>query len=768
TLSILAWLIFAPLQFAGRVAYVIVSGNSMQPLLKNGDLVLLRPDVVYEPGDITAYHYPEIGPILHRVIGKQLDRYILKGDNNAWTDSYQPSNEDMIGKYWVSFPGLGKVFGWLRQPAVMAVLMGVTVLLFGLSFMQTPQTSRKRKINPRFGSAFKRLGSFLANQHGGYLVLFYFLGVISIILGIVSFSQPALRKAADDLPFQQTGSFAYTAPIPPGVYDSNALQTGDAIFPQLTCLVNMDFEYQLQSEAAFSGLGSYQVVAEVSNESGWRRTMALQPPTSFEGAEFQTQMKLDVCAARNMIAQMQELTGVQNNRYALVVKPTVQVSGHLNGRPMNADFAPELMFRVEPEQIYLAGSDLEETDPLKPAEAGLLAGFTTIPNTISLFSLALPVTVGRTLAILALALAGVGLGVRGYTINRAQDSDERMHARLMLGPRVVESDGKLVFSHERVIDLSSVDDLVRLAELLGAIVFYHEEDHFASYFVRDDWVVYRYQKQVAQPMVRTETVPVKDGIRQALEKNELMLYYQPVVSLKNGDTSYLEALLRWQHPVRGLQMPADFLPQAERDGLLPEIDRWVLEHGCAQLNAWRSAGIPLHPLAINISAQQLRQAGFAKMVETILSRSEIPANLLQLEIDKSAMDPNGVMLENIRRLKELGVGITVSLTETSDMRQIVSDFGVSDVKIGRSLTRRMLADQQFGESAHRWFAIAREQLINVVAVGIETSEQYGFFKQNDCQAAQGFFFCPPLPADAVQKHLQEGSLIDLDTGGMGG
>ena len=125
------WIVLAPTEFGGQATYVIINGDSMQPGLHEGDLVILRQADSFVVGDIAAYRSPDVGAVIHRIIDRSGERYIFQGDNNAWVDSYQPTEADLFGKYWVYIPGAGKVLANLRTPWVMALfaaVMGVAIV----------------------------------------------------------------------------------------------------------------------------------------------------------------------------------------------------------------------------------------------------------------------------------------------------------------------------------------------------------------------------------------------------------------------------------------------------------------------------------------------------------------------------------------------------------------------------------------------------------------------------------------------------------------
>lgn len=150
-----AWIIFAPLQLGGQAAYVIVTGNSMEPGFHLGDLVIVHQVLDYRVGDIVVYRSAELkGFVFHRIIGKTIDHFILQGDNNSWTDSYQPTREEMVGKLWIQLPRAGKAVQWLRLPINMGLMAGaaggilMTAVLMGRS--KRGRGKRKKTGSERF------------------------------------------------------------------------------------------------------------------------------------------------------------------------------------------------------------------------------------------------------------------------------------------------------------------------------------------------------------------------------------------------------------------------------------------------------------------------------------------------------------------------------------------------------------------------------------------------------------------------------------------
>jgi signal peptidase I len=758
---ILAWIILAPTKFGGQVTYVIVNGNSMLPIFAKGDLVLLRQAPFYQVGDIVAYRYPTIGPVIHRIVARKIDRFVLQGDNNSWLDAYEPTEYEILGKYWLLIPGLGKIFAWLRTPWVMAMLVGTGSLLIGMTFMQTSNMSRKRRIQERLQTSIFRLGPLLANQQEGYLIVVYTVGILALILAVLSFTKPLQREVPDHTAYQQTGFYAYSAAVPAGIYDNNRIESGRAIFPGLTCLVDITFDYNIHTSLPFTGGGDYQLTAEVGSSSGWQREIALQPKQSFQGNQFHTQAVLDVCQVEQMIQQVQQMTGVQNYQYYLLLKPNVHISGQIGTKQLEETFSPPLKFVVEPQQIYLVRSEQEGINPLQPATAGLLTEMKKEVNQLSIFSLNIAVPAARWIAVIGLLLAAAGLAVPAYLVSRAERSDDKLLAQFVLGPRLVEVSTPALDPGEQTVTLNSLDDLVRLAERLGEVVFYHSDGQWVNFLVKDQATTYLYRKPAVPSASRFVNQALEAEIHRALDNNEFVLYYQPTVSLESGGITQIESFLRWRHPERGLLTPGDFLPQVEQAGLSPLIDNWSLRQGCAQLANWKEQGFS-YPLAINISGQQLVTEDFIQKIQDVLQEYELPPDLIHLEIPEEAIEAHPQALVNLRQLKEMGIGVTISTSVEKSPQILNTEVGINRVKLGRALAQRMATIGGFNEIARQWIAVAHERKINVVAVGVETSEQLGFFRLNACDEAQGYFISPPLPAEDVLLYLRrEGNLLDI-------
>lgn len=389
-LVVLAWWLL-PVQLGGRTAYVIVNGNSMYPTLHRGDLVLVRRAKSYSPGQIAAYRYPDVGTVIHRVVGIAGDRLIFKGDHNSWTDGYRPLPAEVIGSYWLKIPKIGGLIGNMRSPlefAVLAMLIGA-VSLGPAALGARRSASTATRAMPTVGSAL--------------LVV----AVLSLLIGAFAFTRPTRIEALKEVPYTQSGRFGYTAQANPTVYDGGQVTTGQPIFRRLVDTMQLQITYRFSSSQPHNLEGSYRVLAQVGDDSGWRRSIELVPSTSFRGDGFERRFQLDLHRIQQLLDLVQQLTGLQKEQYTLTILAQIAVGGTLDGQQFRTQFAPAMTFQMDPLQLQLIHpSEGEATGKSVQATLRLPALET---NYLTLGPIRLPVIAARWLATLLLLSSILGL-----------------------------------------------------------------------------------------------------------------------------------------------------------------------------------------------------------------------------------------------------------------------------------------------------------------------------------------------------------------------
>jgi diguanylate cyclase (GGDEF)-like protein/PAS domain S-box-containing protein len=250
---------------------------------------------------------------------------------------------------------------------------------------------------------------------------------------------------------------------------------------------------------------------------------------------------------------------------------------------------------------------------------------------------------------------------------------------------------------------------------------------------------------------------METSLRRAIENQEFLLHYQPIIALDSGKPIGFEALLRWQHPERGLVSPTEFIPIAEETGLMLPIGWWVLREGCRQLNAWRYQ-FPDHAnlsMSINLSTKQFAQTDLVEQLQQVLASTGLDPSRLWLEITEGViMDNAEFSAQRLNQLKELGVKFCVDDFGTGySSLSYLHRFPVDRLKIDRSFIASMHAQRNL-EIVRSIITLAHNLNMDVVAEGIETGAQLAHIRAFVCEYGQGFFFSKPLSAQAAEELLR--------------
>ncbi|MED5619957.1 sensor domain-containing protein [Ideonella sp. BN130291] len=251
---------------------------------------------------------------------------------------------------------------------------------------------------------------------------------------------------------------------------------------------------------------------------------------------------------------------------------------------------------------------------------------------------------------------------------------------------------------------------------------------------------------------------LENDLHHALERGELVLHYQPRVDLLSGRALGLEALIRWQHPRRGLLHPNAFVPLAEETGLITRVGEWVLHEACAQIVQWQSLGLPSVPVAINLSPRQFRQRHIAQRIGDIVSEAGVSPQLLELEITESTlMQHTEQTLGTLDRLHRMGLALSIDdfgigYSSLSYLKR----FPVDQLKIDQSFIRDLDEDPTNAAIVSAVVTLAANLGLSVVAEGVETPQQLAVVRRCGCTQAQGFLFSRAVPADRVPALLKEG------------
>ncbi|MCE2911167.1 MAG: putative bifunctional diguanylate cyclase/phosphodiesterase [Pseudomonadota bacterium] len=263
-----------------------------------------------------------------------------------------------------------------------------------------------------------------------------------------------------------------------------------------------------------------------------------------------------------------------------------------------------------------------------------------------------------------------------------------------------------------------------------------------------------YTSQLAEEASRA--FELESQLRLALAREELLLHFQPKIDLASGRLCSVEALLRWNHPLRGAVSPGDFIPLAEERGLIVPIGRWVVQAACRQIRRWRDAGFTPVPVAVNLSARQFASDTLVADIEDALTRYDVSPSELEFELTESALmaEPDRAA-EVLERLGRMGIGIAIDDFGTGySSLSYLKRFRARQVKIDRSFIHGLPGDRDDVAITQAVIAMAHSLGLGVVAEGVETSDQLETLRAMGCDQAQGFLLGRPMPAGQLQALLR--------------
>ncbi|WP_375496152.1 putative bifunctional diguanylate cyclase/phosphodiesterase [uncultured Nostoc sp.] len=295
-------------------------------------------------------------------------------------------------------------------------------------------------------------------------------------------------------------------------------------------------------------------------------------------------------------------------------------------------------------------------------------------------------------------------------------------------------------------DRNSVDQLLQQA-------------HIALYQAKQQR---RSQYQFYSPEINAqlqERLTLENELHGALTRNEMLVYYQPLIDLHSGHMTAMEALIRWQHPTLGMISPGKFIPIAEANGAIVEIGEWVLRTACTQNRAWQLAGFTPIRISVNLSARQFEQPYLVEIVSQILEETGLKASDLELEVTESfLMGDIERSVKTLKKLRELGIWLALDDFGTGySSLNYLKRFPVNMLKIDQSFVQDVTSNPDSAAVTNAIIALAKSLRLNITAEGVETQEQLEYLKMQGCDEGQGYYFSCPVPANLIVPMLQKSS-----------
>ena len=324
---------------------------------------------------------------------------------------------------------------------------------------------------------------------------------------------------------------------------------------------------------------------------------------------------------------------------------------------------------------------------------------------------------------------------------------------------------RIISAFAQPINILDRDVLVTVS--VGLAIYPRDESDSANLLAKADAAMYaakvsgRNAFRVYKPGLALHTndqLALEVELRHALERDELVLHYQPQVNVASGAMVGVEALVRWQHPTRGLLYPSAFIEIAENSGMIVDIGNWVLREACRQQRAWVESGLPPMNMAVNISALQFRRDDFTATVRTIVAESGVAPQHLEFELTENvAMHHAGNVLSILLELKEIGVKLAIDDFGTGFSNlSYLQRFPFDRLKIDQSFIRNIDTLPANRAIVHAIVSLARSLSLEVVAEGVETAAEYA--QTHACDDIQGYFYARPMPAKNLLEMMQKSTL----------
>lgn len=293
-------------------------------------------------------------------------------------------------------------------------------------------------------------------------------------------------------------------------------------------------------------------------------------------------------------------------------------------------------------------------------------------------------------------------------------------------------------------DSGELDDLLSFADM----AMYHAKESG------------RNQYRFYNPAINTrsrERMRFESRLRQALDRGELVLYFQPVVSVPTRQIAAAEALVRWAHPEMGLLEPRQFIPAAEEIGLITSIDEWVLHAACSQIKKWMDAGLKPVGITVNLSQREFQKPELAEKVSAALRKAALPSECLSLELTETAAMSNiDLTISRLKELRDIGIKISIDNFGTGySSLNYLKRLPIRQLKIDRTFVRDITTNPDDRALISAVTSMAHTLEMKVIAEGVETEDQLSFLSSTNCDEAQGFLFSGPVSAEEFESRLMK-------------
>ena len=303
---------------------------------------------------------------------------------------------------------------------------------------------------------------------------------------------------------------------------------------------------------------------------------------------------------------------------------------------------------------------------------------------------------------------------------------------------------------------------VHISGSIGVALYPQDGESFGTLLKNSDTAMYRakelgrqtfqfYEHEMSLKVM--QRLELENQIRFALKNEEFVVYYQPKIDLVSGQVRGMEALVRWQHPEKGLIAPNEFIPLAEETGLIIQLDEWVMRTACKQFKKWEAAGCPIKNLSVNISARHFKEGGLLKHCNKVIEDTEILPEYIEIELTESALVDNyNSAKETLNKIHEMGIQIALDDFGTGyASMSYLKEFPFDTVKLDRSFVQGVPEDVEDAAIVKAMIQLAEALNLNMVAEGVETELQKYFLTDHGCAYGQGYLWSKPVEATEFER-----------------
>lgn len=496
---VLAWAMLAPPTLGGRSVYLITSGVSMQPSMSGGDLVIVRESPGYSVGDVVAYDDPRHGRILHRIIEQRDDRFVVKGDNNAGPDGYQPSEEDIVGALWMQLPAVGGLLSWLEQRVVsIFLLLTAVVLLGGAVWLRRARRHggdwRPKWISGRSSDGDDPYVTFLGLGGQAAVLIIAVVAILSLALAFVAYRADVWSERTTTHEYVQRGTFTYSSPAPAEIYPAGSATTGQPIYLDSMSELAIDFHYVLETDLPADAEAQVTLQALIENEDGWTRNLDMTVQPVPPGTDVHATGYLQVDRLDETISAIENRAeeGAQPPRYWVKVTPVVFLDGTIGEQEVHDMYTPELRLLIEPGLLRVDPQN-GAGDAFSSSVVSTATDTVVEPNEVTVAGMTMDVRDARFLSIagvLGALIAGAGLV---YLIRRALRAPESAQIMARHGSRIITLQAARLRAPSRLIEVTAFDELLRASEFHNQIIIHYVRGGVHYYFVQVGETIYGYR-----------------------------------------------------------------------------------------------------------------------------------------------------------------------------------------------------------------------------------------------------------------------------------